>query len=258
MRIWDIAPGYLNRQSLLGEHRELHGLASVHLYAKRGYAHHPETRRWTGLLGALAVRHGLLVAEMALRGYRHHSPLPVVPDPSRWPPYLDAPPVQFDLLAAKYRGKPQGRIPLPTRSQHLWAQHKYAVLARDPGLYAEFGRRAVGRDTPERFSAFAMELTALLRQAPTFGGILNAIQHMWGHVRRYATPAQAAAAQESPEAMLALTQALAVHHDSYLWHSVALSEMAFWLAWHRDRAALIQVPQYADCPGAPTPISHSR
>ena len=26
MRIWDVNPGYLNRQSLLGEHRELHGI----------------------------------------------------------------------------------------------------------------------------------------------------------------------------------------------------------------------------------------
>jgi len=29
MRIWDIHPGYLNRQSLLGEHRELHGIFSI-------------------------------------------------------------------------------------------------------------------------------------------------------------------------------------------------------------------------------------
>jgi len=26
MRIWDIDPGFLNAQSLLGEHRELHGI----------------------------------------------------------------------------------------------------------------------------------------------------------------------------------------------------------------------------------------
>jgi len=29
MRLWDINPGYLNRQSLLGEHRELHGIVSI-------------------------------------------------------------------------------------------------------------------------------------------------------------------------------------------------------------------------------------
>ena len=29
MRIWDVPAGYLNRQSLLGEHRELHGIYSI-------------------------------------------------------------------------------------------------------------------------------------------------------------------------------------------------------------------------------------
>lgn len=28
MRIWDVDSGYLARQQLLGEHRELHGLAN--------------------------------------------------------------------------------------------------------------------------------------------------------------------------------------------------------------------------------------
>ena len=48
MRIWDINPGYLNRQSLLGEHRELHGIVSIILNIKKGYSKHPETIRWVG------------------------------------------------------------------------------------------------------------------------------------------------------------------------------------------------------------------
>ena len=43
MRIWDLSPGYLNRGSLLGEHRELHGLHSIIVNGKKGYANHPET-----------------------------------------------------------------------------------------------------------------------------------------------------------------------------------------------------------------------
>ncbi|MGB0468223.1 MAG: pyrimidine dimer DNA glycosylase/endonuclease V [Pontibacterium sp.] len=35
MRIWDIDPGYLNRQSLLGKHRELHGMVSIIAHNKR-------------------------------------------------------------------------------------------------------------------------------------------------------------------------------------------------------------------------------
>jgi hypothetical protein len=60
---------------LLGEHRELHGLWEVLVNDRRGYANHPETRRWRGKLPALYERHEELVAEMQRRGYRHGSPL---------------------------------------------------------------------------------------------------------------------------------------------------------------------------------------
>lgn len=75
MRIWDIEPRRLCRKHLLGEHRELHALYSILLGNKKGYRHHPETRRWEGKLPALAKRHDLLVKEMERRGYKHHSPV---------------------------------------------------------------------------------------------------------------------------------------------------------------------------------------
>ena len=102
MRVWDVSPGYLNRHSLLGEHREVHALATILQGGKAGYAHHPETRRWRGHLTALAQRHRLLVAEMALRGYRHHSPLVVEDDGAGWPTtYVDTPAGQLAILATK-------------------------------------------------------------------------------------------------------------------------------------------------------------
>jgi hypothetical protein len=61
---------------LLGEHRELHAIWSVLVNGKKGYACHPETLRWRGKLRALYSRHDALVHEMALRGYRHRTPLP--------------------------------------------------------------------------------------------------------------------------------------------------------------------------------------
>ena len=85
MRIWDVSPGYLARQQLLGEHRELHGMFSIISGNKRGYARHPETLRWAGHLPALALRHRQLVAEMQLCGYRHRSPLPDMPGAVHWP-----------------------------------------------------------------------------------------------------------------------------------------------------------------------------
>ncbi|MFH1403451.1 MAG: pyrimidine dimer DNA glycosylase/endonuclease V [Candidatus Altiarchaeota archaeon] len=75
MRIWDIPPGFLCRQHLLGEHRELHAVWNIITEGKKGYSHHPETLRWSGKLNALYLRHEQLVREIVGRGYCHHSPL---------------------------------------------------------------------------------------------------------------------------------------------------------------------------------------
>ena len=75
MRIWDIPADRLCRSHLLGEHRELHAIWSILTKGKKGYAHHPETRRWKGKLKALYLRHDDLVDEMIRRGYKHLSPL---------------------------------------------------------------------------------------------------------------------------------------------------------------------------------------
>jgi hypothetical protein len=75
VRIWDLDPAVLCDRHLLGEHRELHALWTILTTGKRGYAHHPETRRWRGRLAALYARHDAHVAEMGRRGFRHASPL---------------------------------------------------------------------------------------------------------------------------------------------------------------------------------------
>ena len=79
MRVWDLPAGYLNRQSLLGEHRELHGIYSIITESKSGYANHPETLRWVRTLSGLAMRHRQLAAEMFLRGYVDRTPIRVTP-----------------------------------------------------------------------------------------------------------------------------------------------------------------------------------
>ncbi|MFH1692374.1 MAG: pyrimidine dimer DNA glycosylase/endonuclease V [Candidatus Omnitrophota bacterium] len=75
MRIWDIDPKKLCRQHLLGEHRELHAIWTIITQDKKGYAHHPETKRWRGKLKALYLRHKKLVCEMKRRSYTHKSKL---------------------------------------------------------------------------------------------------------------------------------------------------------------------------------------
>ena len=103
MRIWDLPPASLCRQHLLGEHRELHAVWSVLTTDKKGYANHPETRRWQGKLAALYLRHEQLAEELQRRGYRHNSPL----DPSLATgcsdqnDYVNFPEEQAALLRAK-------------------------------------------------------------------------------------------------------------------------------------------------------------
>jgi hypothetical protein len=42
---------------------------------RKGYASHPETKRWKGKLKALFMVHEKIVQEMLARGYNHKSPL---------------------------------------------------------------------------------------------------------------------------------------------------------------------------------------
>jgi hypothetical protein len=103
MRIWDVSPELLCRAHLLGEHRELHAVWTVLTEGKRGYANHPETRRWEGKLAALFNRHEALIAEMTRRGYRHASPLDprLATGESVQRDYVDSPEAQLHLSRAK-------------------------------------------------------------------------------------------------------------------------------------------------------------
>jgi len=228
MRIWDIDPGYLNRQSLLGEHRELHAIFVVLTQHRKGYAAHPETRRWQGHLAALDKRHDLLVEEMELRGYNHHSPLPTVPGETVWPKtFVDPPHAQFAILQEKYRTKEPGRIPLPSSARELWAQHKYSVLARDPGLYKIIGPWLAAADGPRRFRALAKILVRTLRLAPAAGRLQNGLDHMWGYVSHLAARSSK---EQNPRRLLQLTRELAASGNiAYLLASTALGEVGAWL-----------------------------
>jgi hypothetical protein len=139
MRVWDIHPGFLNRQSLLGEHREIHAIHTVLSQRKKGYSRHPETLRWQDHLGALWLRHEQVVTEMRLRGFNHFSPLPAPGTEIVWPSvFIDAPERQFGLLAEKYTKKEQGRIPLPANAEELLRAQTLFLASRE-ALLAEAG-----------------------------------------------------------------------------------------------------------------------
>lgn len=227
MRVWDLPAGYLNRGSLLAEHLELHGLRSILLHGKTGYSRHPETLRWVGCLSGLAQRHEALAAEMRLRGYVDRTPVAELAARCRWPAvFVTAPGEQLALLKAKYRGKLGGRIPLPRNAMELWASHKYSVMARDPEAYRRIGRRAARLDAPA-MGALAEELVHLLRAIPDGRRLVNALEHMWGHVAGAATGDERRHAARDLAGLTQAIQQLALRTaEPYLMRSTALSELA--------------------------------
>lgn len=231
MRIWDIHPGYLNAQSLLGEHRELHGIVSILVNNKKGYSNHPETKRWVGYGWALYQRHQLLREEMMVRGYNERSPVVIDGLKGKWPStYIDSPDIQFNLLKKKYENKPNGRISLPKTTQQLWAHHKYSVLARDPKMYSEIGKRVSTFKRKEGFATVCNELVELFRQRPPTGRLRNALEHMWGHVSEYSDHGRTFVKKARENDLIREIQKLAAEHQElFLLSSTALSELSIWL-----------------------------
>jgi hypothetical protein len=103
MRVWDIGPGRLCRNHLLGEHRELHAIWTILTEGRKGYSRHPETLRWQGKLLALYGRHERLASEMKRRGYDHRSPLDrkLAKGGGRQTAYVHTPRQQEDILRRK-------------------------------------------------------------------------------------------------------------------------------------------------------------
>lgn len=231
MRIWDINPGYLNRQSLLGEHRELHGIVSIIRDNKKGYSKHPETLRWVGHGWALKQRHKLIVAEMNLRGYTDKSPVFLKSNSNLWPDeYIDPPATQISILKKKYKTLEAGRIPLPKNSQNLWAQHKYSIMARDIAAYKSFGKKVSSKTGAKELNNIALELATFLRQAPEPRLIENTLLHMWGYVSKYSTMPGNKLDTLSNKALLKKIQQLSISNKvKYLIESTALSELDAWV-----------------------------
>jgi uncharacterized protein YbgA (DUF1722 family) len=228
MRVWDVNPGYLNRQSLLGEHREIRAVVSILTGEKTGYARHPETRRWAKALWASKMRHDLVVSEMGQRGYQHRTPVLASGD-RVWPEaFIGMPGRQFTILRTKYRNRAQGRIPLPRTLQQLWAQHKYSVLARDPEYYHDMGALVAARNSGTSLEQLARELVETLRVPPSEGRLVNALQRTWGHVSEFAQ--LTAADRQRPLALLMAIRTLTIKHQMrYLPESIALSELRVWI-----------------------------
>jgi len=230
MRIWDLNPGYLNRQSLLGEHRELHGIASIIKHNKKGYSKHPETLRWVGYGWALKQRHKFLVAEMNLRGYIDKSPVLLRSKSGIWPEsYIDTPAEQISILREKYKTLESGRIPLPRNAQEYWAQHKYSVMARDIAAYKSIGKWVTSKSGSTELSKVSSEISTLLRNAPEQRLLENTLLHMWGYVSKYSSISGNELDSLSMEMLLNKIQKLSLSNNiKYLIESTSLSELSAW------------------------------
>jgi len=230
VRIWDVNPGYLNRNSLLGEHRELHAIVSIIRHKKKGYSRHPETLRWVGFGWALSQRHRLLVEEMNLRGYQDHSPVMLKTQQQKWPQvFVDQPTHQFKILTGKYRNIEQGRIPLPKNVQQLWAQHQYSVMARDEAEYKYIGGWVASRKSGKGIKDIYPELISLLRCPPAAGNMKDVIRQMWDYVCLYLSLPKNVAQQKYSKRLLTQIQHLTLLHDIvYLKESTALGELSAW------------------------------
>ncbi len=200
MRVWDLHPGYLSRQNLLGQHAEIHALYSVITGRKKGYAAHPETLRWQDCPGRLRRIHDLTVLEMILRGFNHASPCSEtpssnpVPDPvtgqEAVPVYVDLPVEQVAILDQKNREKERaGRIPLPKNGYEYWAHHKYSVMARGYNYYKDIQAYLRPIDNcPLRESGELFEMIAAVMEKPvTRPALANVADHLWGYFKQEAS-----------------------------------------------------------------------
>jgi hypothetical protein len=230
VRVWDVNPGYLNRQSLLGEHRELHAIVSIIKHNKKGYSRHPETLRWQGFGWALNQRHRLLAAEMNLRGFVDRTPVLMKTNFPKWPEvFVDPPANQFKILSNKYKNIEQGRIPLPKNIQQLWAQHKYSVMARDYAEYKYIGGWVASRKTGKGIIDIYPELVSFLRCSPAEGNLINTIRQMRDYVSSFVSIPNKEMERKTSRAVLKEIQRLVfLHNIVYLKESTALSELQAW------------------------------
>ncbi len=234
MRVWDLHPGYLSRQSLLGQHAEIHALFAVLTGGGRGYASHPETLRWRNHQNLLAARHDLTVKEMRLRGFNHASPLEGPGDGSHEAlQYVDLPGRQFALLREKYaqRGQ-QGRIPLPQKGSAFWAHHKYSIMARGYQRYKEMQQFLKERkDYPVEEDAELMDrVISCMQEMPAEAPLRNVTDHLWGYFKKSSTRAEREAFQILKEkgpsgAQLDYLYSLAVkYRQQYLLSSTVFAD----------------------------------
>lgn len=110
--------------------------------------------------------------------------------------------------------------------EQLWASRKYHVMFHSQKHYNKIRQMMRDGCTSE---ALVQTIDDALAQAPTTGSQLNAIQHMWGYFKKYATPAEKDAynafiAKQDITALLHHLRTLAIRYNvRYLQQSTVLN-----------------------------------
>jgi len=233
MRVWDIHPGYLSTRSLLGEHAEIHALYSIISKKKSGYSMHPETRRWTGHVEFLILRHDLIWKEMALRGFKHNSPCPSVENIEgkiNHVPYIDLPEAQFEILRKKYIQKNQrGRIPLPRTGSEFWSHHKYSVMSRGYQYYLDiqqFMKNRKDRSIEQEHDLILM-IQMYMEKQISLKALNNVIEHLWGYFKNKANLQEKTHFFNLPDSIKKLNYLFGMaekYQQNYLLHSTIFAD----------------------------------
>jgi uncharacterized protein YbgA (DUF1722 family) len=100
--------------------------------------------------------------------------------------------------------------------QQLWAHHKYSVMARSVSEYEAIGRLVA------RKAASIADLSntpvGILRERPGRARLINALEHVWGHVRPPAEAGELRGFKRGPAAAaLAIVQAVAMRCGDHIW-----------------------------------------
>ena len=234
MRVWDIHPGYLSTQSLLGEHAEIHAIYSIISKKKSGYSMHPETRRWKEHLEFLVIRHNLVLKEMVLRGFNHNSPCPsdksIESKIDHVPSYIDLPEVQFEILQKKYKQKDQrGRIPLPRTGSEFWFHHKYSVMARGYQSYLDIQKFMRNRkDYPiGQEHDFIRIVQIYMEKQMIIKALNNVTEHLWGYTKNKANLQEKKDFFNLPDSIKKLNYLFRMaekYQQNYLLHSTIFAD----------------------------------
>lgn len=225
MKIWDCFPAYLNKNQLVAEHRELHGIMQM---VERGYPVRsdmdPHIANWLQAPQAIAWRHSLVAEEMRLHEIAHKSPIDSFRTPVEWPPFSKeiTLSMQFDQVNALAH---DARLVIPNETETLIQQSAFSVMARDPALYKYLQQESHhGRLVMTELLKEVSEIVRKPVQVEVYERVINS---MWRYCKQAPEAFTFSSSEHRPARRIRAMQFLAGKYRwPELWQSTALTDLA--------------------------------